>query len=129
VWPQHSYRAPRDDARIAREALAERGCPVAHEIWVTETGARNTPDDPPPLRRCQNMHRRLQEWYLDPQVTAAFQYTVREDDRFPYGLIASRLDGAYPVLGLWQAWGGAARPSAEAPTPGADACTTGLAGS
>jgi hypothetical protein len=117
VWAQHAYLAPRDDAAVARQALAARDCPVPHAIWVTETGARNTPADPPPLRRCQSMHRRLQEWYLDPQVTVAFQYTLREDDRFPFGLITTALDGAYPALGLWQAWGGAARERPTSPAP------------
>jgi hypothetical protein len=123
VWAQHAYLAPRDDARVAREALALRGCARAHDIWVTESGARNTAQDPAPRRRCRNMHRRMQEWYLDPQVTVAFQYTLREDDRFPYGLIATGLDAAYPALGLWQAWGGAARSAPDAPAPAlADAC-------
>jgi hypothetical protein len=93
------------------------GAPFTHDIWVTETGARNTAQDVPPLRRCQNMHRRLQTWYLDPQVTAAFQFTVREDDRFPYGLISTGPHAAYPALGMWQAWGRAARPRPEDPTP------------
>ena len=115
VWAQHAYLSPRDDARVAGDALAVRGCAFTHEIWVTETGARNTPQDPPPLRRCQNMHRRLQTWYLDPQVTAAFQYTVREDDRFPYGLISTGLEAAFPALGLWQAWGGGSARTPETP--------------
>ncbi len=117
VWAQHSYLAPRDDATIARRALATHGCPVRHEIWVTETGARNTERDPPPLNRCRSMDRRLRVWWADPQITAAFQYTAREDDRFPYGLITTDLEEAYPVLGLWQAWGGSARPSPTDPPP------------
>jgi len=123
VWAQHAFLAPRDDARVAREALALRGCAQPHEIWVTETGVHNGAQDPPPLRRCESLHRRMQEWYLDPQVTVAFQYTLREDDRFAYGLITTGLDAAYPALGLWQAWGGAARPTPDAPAPAlADAC-------
>jgi hypothetical protein len=70
------------------------------------------------------MHRRMREWYLGPQVTVAFQYTLREDDRFPYGLIATGLEAAYPALGLWQAWAAPrgprrTRPHRGSPTPGA----------
>ena len=117
IWAQHAFLAPRDDARVARDALALRGCAQPHQIWVTETGVYNGAPQPGPLRRCRSLHRRMQEWYLDPQVTVAFQYTVREDDRFPYGLIATGLDGAYPALGLWQAWGGDARATPDAPAP------------
>ena len=126
VWAQHAYLAPRDDAVVAADALAARGCPPAsgHEIWVTETGARNlVAKDPPPLRRCQGMHTRLRRWYSDPRITVAFQYTAREDDGFPFGLITPELDAAYPVLGLWQAWGSRARPAPTDPAPiGDTAC-------
>ena len=30
-------------------------------------------------------------WYRDPRVTAAFQYTFREDDLFPTGLVTTDL--------------------------------------
>jgi hypothetical protein len=117
VWAQHAYLAPRDDAVIASDALAARACPERHETWVTETGARNTPQDPPAHRRCQSLHSRLRKWHADPRITVAFQYTAREDDRFPYGLIGVGLDASYPVLQLWRAWGAGARPSPEAPPP------------
>ena len=51
------------------------------------------------------MHRRLLRWYEDPRVTAAFQYTLREDDRFPTGLVTTDLQHAVPALKEWQAWG------------------------
>ena len=38
-------------------------------------------------------------------MTAAFQYTLREDDRFPTGLVTTDLTEAYPALEEWQAWG------------------------
>ncbi len=120
VWAQHSYLAPRDDATVARRALAKHECGTPHEIWVTETGARNSTRDPAPHIRCRSMDARLRRWWSDPQITAAFQYTVREDDRFPYGLITTDLQAAYPVMGLWQAWGGVARPSPSDAPPDAD---------
>lgn len=117
VWGQHAYLAPRDDAVVARDALAARGCSSPHEIWVTETGARNTAQDPSPLRRCQSLATRLRSWWTDPSIAVAFQYTAREDNQFPYGLITPDLAAAYPVLGLWQAWGARARPAPEDPAP------------
>ena len=117
VWAQHSYLSRRNDARAARRALAAHDCSVPHQIWVTETGARNAPSDPPPHRRCRSMNARMRVWRADPQVTVAFQYTVREDDRFPYGLVATDLTAAYPILRMWQAWGGGARPHPSDPPP------------
>ena len=35
-------------------------------------------------------------WYDDPRVTIAFQYTVREDDKFPTGLVCTDLDHRPP---------------------------------
>lgn len=120
VWAQHAYLTARNDARVAKRALAEHACPEPHEIWVTETGVRNGETDPEPRRRCRSMNQRMRVWRADPQVTVAFQYTVREDDRFPYGLVTTGLERAYPVLNAWQAWGGAARPSPGDPPPDSD---------
>ena len=41
-------------------------------------------------------------------MTAAFQYTFREDDLFPTGLVTTDLSGAFPALGEWIAWAGGA---------------------
>jgi hypothetical protein len=54
-------------------------------------------------------------------VTAAFQYTLREDDRFPTGLVSTDLRQAFPVLGLWQAWGARRTPAAPPPRDGCGA--------
>jgi hypothetical protein len=61
------------------------------------------------------MHATLERWYEDPRVDAAFQYTFREDDAFPVGLVDTGLRRAYAPLRSWQAWGGARRPEAPAP--------------
>jgi hypothetical protein len=52
-------------------------------------------------------------------VAAAFQYTFREDDLFPTGLIKTDLSSAYPALGEWTAWAGARNPTDPPP---ANAC-------
>jgi hypothetical protein len=53
-------------------------------------------------------------------VTVAVQYTFREDDRFPTGLVTTDLARARPALRVWQAWGARAGvPAAGVP---ADAC-------
>jgi len=123
IWAQHAYFTSRDDADVAADALAARGCERPHEIWVTETGHRNAPREAAPVQRCRNLHARLLTWHADPRVTAAFQYTLREDDRFPYGLVTTGLEAAFPALGLWQSWGGLARPSpADAAPPVGTAC-------
>ena len=49
----------------------------------------------------------------DPRVTAAVQYTLREDDLFPTGLVTTDLDRAYPALAEWQQWGMRARERPE----------------
>ena len=38
-------------------------------------------------------------------ITAAIQYTLREDDVFPTGLVTTDLARAYPALKEWQQWG------------------------
>ena len=55
-------------------------------------------------------------------MTAAFQYTVRDDPAFPVGLADSRLRRAWPAFALLRAWGGERAP--EAPPP-PDACAGG----
>ena len=46
------------------------------------------------------------QWFNDPRVTVAFQYTVREDDKFPVGLFSTDMTEKRPALAEWQAWGG-----------------------
>jgi hypothetical protein len=70
------------------------------------------------------MHERLLDWYEDPRVTAAFQYTLREDDQFPTGLVDTALRRPFPVLRAWQAWGGRREPVGPPPSLG-EACGSG----
>ena len=39
-------------------------------------------------------------------MTIAFQYTVREDDKFPTGLVSTDLTTDRPAMKEWTAWGG-----------------------
>ncbi len=122
AWGQHGYVGGPDPVDAAAAGLSAHACPSAPEIWITETGVgaprrdqERSASDRAQRLACQAMHRRLKRWYEDPRVTAAFQYTFREDDRFPTGLVDTALGQAYPVLKAWQAWGGTRPPEAPAP--------------
>jgi hypothetical protein len=112
AYGQHFYIGGDDPVDAVAKSLRRFDCARTHEIWITETGAgrarsgedRNTTGKAQ-RRACRQMHRRLVRWYEDPRVTAAFQYTLREDDRFPTGLVTTDLEQAYPALKEWQAWG------------------------
>jgi hypothetical protein len=125
VWSQHGYVGGRDPVGEVWAALRRKGCDPP-TIWITETGVgaprageeRRT-SAASQRRACRRLHKRLLRWYRDPRVTAAFQYTFREDDLFPTGLIKTDLSGAYPALGEWTAWAGARAP---ADPPPANAC-------
>jgi hypothetical protein len=113
----------------AIKALAAKHCEHEHAIWITETGVgaprsgTERSDDPRQQRRaCVVLHRQLAEWYADPRVTAAFQYTLREDDIFPTGLVSTALDRAFPALAEWQQWGLDKRPRPESPAPAEPSC-------
>jgi hypothetical protein len=99
---------------------------------MTETGvgsphagqaAESNPKDE--RRWCRQLHRRLNQWYKDPRVTAAFQYTFREDSIFRTGLVTTSLDRAFPALREWQAWGGTKRPDPTDPPPSDPNCARG----
>ncbi len=122
VFAQHAYVGDRDPVRAATTALSAHDCRRRHEIWITQTGAPVSAagaaaSSPERRRTCEALHRTLRRWYRDPSVTAAFQYTVREDDLFRVGLVDTRLRRAFPALRLWQAWGGQRRRASEDPPP------------
>jgi hypothetical protein len=121
VWSQHAYIGGTDPVATVKEALASRGCPREHAIWITETGVGPAPGGFSLARGitgeaqgCRLLHRRLRAWRADPRVTVAAQYTMREDDLFPTGLITTDLTRARPALREWQAWG-AREPDAPPP--------------
>ncbi len=120
VWTQHAYIGGPDPVDETAGALAERDCPQPHTIWITETGVGPAPKAYSGITdrtvRCHELHDRLVQWFNDPRVTLAFQYTAREDDRFPTGLYSTDLTEPRPALAEWTAWGGGRAASAPPPT-------------
>ncbi len=122
VWSQHAYIGGTDPVATVKAALATRRCPREHAIWITETGVGPAPGGLSLARGitseaqgCRLLHRRLRAWRADPRVTVAAQYTMREDDLFPTGLVTTDLARARPALREWQAWGARKQPSAPPP--------------
>ncbi len=113
VYGQHAYVGGEDPVDALAAALRRFGCPRAKEVWITETGAKT--DRFTGRAACEGVHQRLVRWYRDPRVTAAFQYTLREDDRYPTGLVTTDLRNPYPALAEWQAWGARPTPTAAPP--------------
>lgn len=122
VWAHHQYVGDANGLPALEAALAARPCGRApRRIWITETGVgskrpRERADEQSTLRRgCRALHGPLMRWWADPQVDAAFQYTYREDPRFPVGLEETSLDDTYPAYWLWRAWGGSRAPGSPPP--------------
>ncbi len=127
IWAQHQYVGDADGVAQAERALAATPC-TPRELWVTETGAGarragqpRTFDRATLRAACRNLDALLVRWWDDPQVTAAFQYTLREDPGFPVGLASADLTRTYPTFALWRAWGARARVT-DRPPPLAAAC-------
>jgi hypothetical protein len=121
IWTQHGYVGGRDPVDDLERALERKGC-TTPEIWITETGVgaprsgeRRRTSRASQVRACGRLHRRLRTWYRDRRVSVAIQYTFREDDLFPTGLVATDLSGDFPALGEWSAWGGDRRPTDPPP--------------
>ena len=132
ILSQHGYITGINPVDDAAKGAAAHKCPEKHVVWMTETGVgaphagqAKRESAPAERRACRQLHRRLVKWYDDPRVTAAFQYTFREDDLFRTGLVTTALDRAFPVLREWQAWGGTARPKPEDPPPSRPHCARG----
>jgi hypothetical protein len=122
VWSQHAYIGGTDPVAAVTQALDARGCPRRQAIWITETGVGPAPGGLSLARGitseaqgCRLLHQRLLDWYRDRRVTLAVQYTFREDDLFPTGLVTTDLTRARPALREWQAWGGDRAPGAPPP--------------
>jgi hypothetical protein len=124
VWAQHAYVGGTDPIPAVTAALDARRCPRRHAIWITETGVGPAPGGLSLARGitserqgCRLLHERLLAWDRNPRVTVAIQYTFREDDLFPTGLVTTDLARARPALREWQAWGRRRSPDAPPPKP------------
>jgi hypothetical protein len=129
AWTQHSYLGGEEVLDDVMRLLDDKGCDRRHAVWMTETGAgaprtatARTGGRGAELRGCLAVHRQLKRWYRDRRVTAAVQYTLREDDLFPTGLVTTALDRPYPALREWQQWGLRARPQIDDPPPSRPRC-------
>jgi hypothetical protein len=103
--------------------LDRRPCLDGRPAWITETavgspraGGRRDTTRATLAAECRLMDRQLDRWYHDPRVTAAFQYSVREDPAFPTGLLPEDLSRTYPVAKVWAAWGGDRDPAGRPPS-------------
>ncbi len=134
VFSQHAYAQRGQEAddpggvgQLER-ALADRPCAAGKPLWVTETGVggahvgdRRSGGPATQRADCRAMATALARWRRDPRVTAAFQYTFRDDPVFPVGLVDAALTRTWPAYHLWRAWGGDRRPADPAP-PLPEAC-------
>ena len=140
IWGQHAYvgssgrsesagyagdadldGSPALLASVGRAIDAKR-CPAPVRLWITETAVGGPrAGKPRPADRasqeaaCRDMQRALLSWYANERVDVAFQYTFREDNFFPVGLVDTGLTRTYPVYDLWRAWGGRRAPGAPPP--------------
>jgi hypothetical protein len=128
AWSQHAYIGGADVLGDVDAALNAKGC-GDKPVWITETGAGAARTGTArgggaagERRGCEALHRQLEAWYRDPRVTLAVQYTLREDDKFPTGLVTTDLARAYPALAEWRQWGMEARPRSTDPAPAGAAC-------
>jgi hypothetical protein len=118
LWSVHAYVSPAAGgvARAAsavgalERALDARSCPRPAQIWVSETGVGAPhPGRPRPpggeIERagCRALADVLATWSRDWRVRAAFQYTFRDDPRFPVGLADAALGRVYPAYYEWLA--------------------------
>jgi hypothetical protein len=129
IIAQHDYadlpgqqRRPGDPIAVVKQALADHPCAAHTPMWITETGVGglHAGDDrrtgPQALRRqCVYLNRKLRQWYEDPRIEAAFQYTFREDTAFPVGLADAGLTRTYPTYDLLKAWSTRAHPDDPPP--------------
>ena len=128
IWTQHGYVGGRDPVDDLERALERKGCETPadldHRDRRRRAAQRRGAADVARRRRCARAGActgGCASWYRDPRVTVAFQYTFREDDLFPTGLVTTDLSGDFPALGEWTAWGGR-RPAPTDPPP-ANACS------
>jgi hypothetical protein len=117
----------RPDVVAGVEALVDDRCGGDRRpIWITETGAgghrpglSHSATAAGARADCRAQQRDLRRWWADPRVTAAFQYTFRDDPDYPVGLADAGLTSAWPTLDLLTAWGDRAPSDPPPPLPAA----------
>ncbi|HEY0343557.1 MAG TPA: hypothetical protein VGC59_02855 [Solirubrobacteraceae bacterium] len=77
-------------------ALGAHGCAKPKPLWIAETGTFD--------HRCEAVAAALGDWARDPRVTAAFQYTFRESQAFPVGLVSPSMRTTYASYRAWHAF-------------------------
>jgi hypothetical protein len=104
-------RAAGDPVAALLAARDRRPCLRDVPVWITETGVGGVSggerrDTSPQglAAQCEAYDRRLREWARDGRITAAFQYSLREDPLFPVGLADAALTRTYPTYDLIRAW-------------------------
>jgi hypothetical protein len=79
-------------------ALDAKGCPQVKQLWIAETGTFD--------HRCEAMSAALRSWADHDRIDAAFQYTFREAQAFPVGLVSPSLRETYKSYRAWMAFAG-----------------------
>lgn len=88
-------------------ALDAKRCAQPKRLWIAETGTFD--------HRCEAMSRALRSWARNDRIDAAFQYTVRETNVFPVGLLSPSLRRTYRSYRAWYAFAGG--PEKVPPSP------------
>jgi hypothetical protein len=128
VFAQHQYAQRGDNADdpgavgALERVLDRRSCTRGKPIWVTETGVggphvgdERSPSAKATRADCQALNVALRRWNQDPRVTAAFQYTFRDDPVFPVGLVDAKLTHTWPAYDLFEGWAGDRDPDGPSP--------------
>ena len=128
VFAQHQYAQRGDNADdpgavgALERVLDRRSCTRGKPIWVTETGVggphvgdERSPSAKATRADCQALNVSLRRWNEDPRVTAAFQYTFRDDPVFPVGLVDAPLTHTWPAYDLFKGWAGDRDPDGPSP--------------
>jgi hypothetical protein len=128
VFAQHAYAQRGDNADdpgavgALERVLDRRPCTRGKPIWVTETGVggphvgdERSPSEKSIRADCQALNVSLRRWNEDLRVTAAFQYTFRDDPVFPVGLVDAKLTKTWPAYDLFKAWGADRSPDGPSP--------------
>jgi hypothetical protein len=88
-------------------ALDAKGCPQVKQLWIAETGTFD--------HHCEAMSAALRSWADNDRIDAAFQYTFREAQAFPVGLVSPSLRATYNSYRAWFAFAGG--PEKVPPSP------------